>query len=117
GIRAILGAELHVQPEGIGYEDPLGEQGGYQVVALVEDARGYRNLCQLLTRAIFDGNRYKPRIDLDLLRAHHEGLVVLTGGRKGAFGRPLREGRPDDATERIRALADILGPDHLFLEL
>jgi len=117
GIKAILGAELHVQPEGIGYADPLCEHGGYQVVALVEDERGYRNLCQLVTRAIFDGNHYKPRVDLDLLRAHHEGLVLLTGGRRGATGRPLLEGRPAEALERVRALADIVGDDHLFLEL
>src|SRR5688500_6762947 len=45
GIGAIIGAELHVQPEGVGFDDARREHGGYQLLALVEDEVGYYNLC------------------------------------------------------------------------
>ena len=60
GIRPVLGAELHIQPEGVGYTDPAGIGGGYQLVALIENEAGYRNLCALITSGIFDGMQYKP---------------------------------------------------------
>ena len=52
GIKPILGAELFVQPEGLDFKDGRREEGGYQLGALVQDARGYENLCHLVTRAI-----------------------------------------------------------------
>src|SRR5690606_28182433 len=56
GVKAILGAELHVQPEGLAHHPAERERGGYQIVALVQDDLGYANLCKLVTEAIFDGN-------------------------------------------------------------
>ena len=117
GVHPVLGAEVAVQPEGVGHQDPQGVQGGYQVVLLVEDPTGYRNLCHLITRAIYDGMYYRPRIDLDLLRAHRDGLIVLTGGRKGVLGRALAAGRVDLARERLVRLREVLRDDQLHVEL
>lgn len=117
GIHPVLGAELHVQPEGLAYEDPREVEGGYQILALVEDDTGYANLCALITDAIFEGTRYKPRVDLEMLKARAEGLIVLTGGRRGAVGRPVLDGHPDEARARVDALAAIFDADHLYLEL
>ncbi len=114
-IHPIFGAELHVQPEGVATRDPLREQGGYQVVALVENDVGWRNLSALITAAIFDGQVYKPRVDLAQLRTHRDGLILLTGGRKGAIGRSL--GRNQDPVPALRALVDAVGSDRLYLEL
>src|SRR5688572_27692415 len=63
-VHAIHGAELHVQPEGLAFADPAREEGGYQLVALIENHAGYQNLCRLVTAGIFDGMAYKPRVDL-----------------------------------------------------
>jgi len=117
GIRPVIGAELHVQPEGIDFEDPAEVESGYQIRVLVEDQTGYENICQLITTAIFDGNQYKPRIDLDLLRKHSKGLIVLTGGRKGVLGRYIRNGQHSVALDRALELAEILKPGQLFFEL
>ncbi len=117
GIKAIIGAELHVQPEGLDSLDHRREEGGYQLVALVENDTGYANLCQLVTDAIFDGMHYKPRVSLDHLRRHNEGLIFLTGGTKGVIGGPLSGGDPVDARERFDALAQFLTPEQLYLEL
>ncbi len=117
GIRPVLGAELHVQAEGIDHADPMREEGGYQVVVLVRDQAGYRNICQLITNGIFDGMHYKPRIDLQSLQRHRDGLFVLTGGYKGLFGRSLRDSDAAETRERLARLADALRPEQLFLEL
>jgi DNA polymerase-3 subunit alpha len=114
-ISPILGAVLHVQPEGLAYEDPEKERGGYHLVALVEDDVGYQNLCALVTEGIFSGLYYKPRIDLDQLRKRAEGLVFLTGGRRGAFAKAI-DGDFAAALAGIEALS-FLGPEQLYLEL
>jgi len=117
GIKAIFGAELHVDPQGMGHDDPREADGGYQMLALVQDARGYANICELITAAIFDGVHYKPRVDLERLRRHSEGLIFLTGGRKGAFGRPLLRDNEAEARRQVHELADFLGADQLYFEL
>ncbi len=117
GLQPIIGAEITVQPEGIAFQDPKGILGGWSVVLLVENQAGYRNLCHLITRAIFDGMHYRPRVDLELLAEHHEGLIALTSGLKGPVGRALVQGQPDQAQPRLEQLQAIFGSDHLFLEL
>ncbi|MFT6376879.1 MAG: DNA polymerase-3 subunit alpha [bacterium] len=117
GIRAIIGAELDVQPEGTDHIDGDRAEGGYKVVVLVENQVGYQNICALVTKAIFDGNAYKPRVDLAGLAAHREGLLVLTGGRRGPIGRELPRHGLAEATETVAALSAAVGPNRLFLEL
>jgi DNA polymerase-3 subunit alpha len=116
-IAPIIGAELHLQPEGMAYEDPHREEGGAQLIVLVEDATGYQNLCRLVTDGIFEGMSYKPRIDFERLARHHEGLLFLTGGPKGVLGRPF--GRSDEARAAtwLDRLVEAVGPGRVFLEL
>ncbi|MCB9685699.1 MAG: DNA polymerase III subunit alpha [Alphaproteobacteria bacterium] len=116
-IRPILGAELHVQPEGIEHVDPMREEGGYQIVVLVEDDTGYANLCQLVTDGIFDGMSYKPRVDLDRLEKHREGLLFLTGGSKGVLGRSMQRNDEAEARQRLADLVARVGRERLFVEL
>jgi DNA polymerase-3 subunit alpha len=116
GIHPVFGAELWLDPRGIAAREGLA--GSYQVVLLVEDDTGYKNLCALITRAIFDGIHFRPRIDLELLRAHHQGLMCLTAGENGVIRRP-RGGEGDGAgnAARLAPLGDIFGPERLFCEL
>ncbi|MCA9571317.1 MAG: DNA polymerase III subunit alpha, partial [Myxococcales bacterium] len=116
-VKPVLGAELFVQPEGVQHRDPEGIDGGYQLIALIENDAGYKNLCKLITAGIFDGMRYKPRVDLELLRAHRDGLIVLAGGLKGPFGRAVLAGDLEAAHERVAELTAIFDPTHLYLEL
>ena len=117
GIKAVLGAGLWVQPEGQQARDPLGQRGGYHLVALVEDAVGYKNLSKLITSAIFDGMYYKPRVDLTLLRKHRDGLIFLTSGMRGPVRGHLAQGEPERAQRALAALCEVLSPDNLLLEL
>jgi len=130
GVQPILGAEIWMWPPGLDSRDPRGPDGGWHLVLLAEgtppppkasgepwEPVGYRNLSKLITKAIFDGMHYRPRIDWDLLQAHKDGLIVLTGGLNGPLGTALKDGDPDRARADLARLAAIFGPDHLFVEL
>jgi DNA polymerase-3 subunit alpha len=117
GVKPILGAELTVQHEGVAHADPLEIDGGYQLIALVENKAGYQSLCQLVTKGIFEGTSFKPRVDLSMLRQYSEGLIFITGGLKGLFS-PAAE--PDGQTvikERVSALSDFLSSSQLYFEI
>jgi len=109
-IHPVFGAELWLDPRGVGAREGRLDQA-FQVVLLVEDEVGYRNLCGLVTRAIFDGLYYRPRVDWELLEAHAQGLICLTGSELGAI-------RLDEATPaRLDRLARVFGEGHLYAEL
>jgi DNA polymerase-3 subunit alpha len=93
GLHPVFGAGLWVQPEGVGYKDPANELGGYHLIALIEDKAGYQNLNQLITRAIFDGIYYKPRIDLGAPAPPPRGPHLLDLGDARPGARALGSGR------------------------
>lgn len=117
GIRPVLGAVLCVQPQGIGHVDPACQHGGFHLVALIQNEAGYINLCKLVTTGIFDGMQYKPRVDFEGLRAHHEGLIFFTGGRRGLVGYALAMGKLELARTWFDELSSFLDSEHLYLEL
>jgi DNA polymerase-3 subunit alpha len=108
-VHPVFGAEIWVWPEGLGRIGPNTPDGGWHLVLLIEDRQGYENLCSLVTTAIFQGMHYRPRIDLDLLARHQDGLIALTSGVHGPLGRGTRAD--------VERLANILGRDRLYLEL
>ena len=116
-VHPVIGSEIAIQPEGIEYRDPRGLAGGWSLVLLVQDEQGYRNLCRLITGAIFDGMHYRPRADLAQLEAHAQGLIALSGGLKGLVGRAATLERPQEARQQLEALLRIFGRENLFLEL
>jgi DNA polymerase-3 subunit alpha len=89
---------------------------GWNLVLLIENTTGYRNLCRLVTGAIFDGMHYRPRIDLKQLAEHSEGIIALTGGLHGPLGLSCRNDLAV-ARERVVQLTEIMGEGDLFLEL
>ncbi len=117
GVHPVFGAGVWVQHEGIGTRDPAGPLGGYHLLLLIENDQGYRNLCALLTEAIFEGMYYKPRVDLDILRGRAEGLIALTSGMRGPVRDALARGRIDEARWKFEGLAEVFDAEHLYLEL
>ena len=123
--KAIYGAEIWMWPDGL---DSLQDHktkakkapadGGWHLAFLIENKVGYTNLSALITKAIFDGMHYRPRIDFALLEKHSEGLIALTSGLNGPIGSSLFERHPEEiARQNIERLANIFGEDRLFLEL
>src|SRR3954463_10968657 len=131
GIVPIIGTELYQAYEhrterpvrrGSQVDDSGGEvEGGrkayYHLTALAENQTGYRNLIQLSSRAYLEGYYQKPKVDWELLEAHHEGIIATTGCLGGQVLQALLKDDEEGARQIAGRLQDIFGRDSLFVEL
>jgi DNA polymerase-3 subunit alpha len=115
GIKPIIGLELYVATD---RRSRAGvKERNAHLTLLARDETGYRNLVKLSTTAYTEGYYYKPRADWDLLSGHHEGLIALTGCMSGKAAMLLREGNDDAALAEVTRLAELLGPENVYVEL
>ncbi len=117
GIKPIIGCEVYVARRGM--EDRVHgiDNDPYHLVLLCENRKGYENLCLLVSEAFMHGFYSKPRVDLELLRKHHEGLIALSACLAGAIPQFLMEQDYQAAKDYALQLQDIFGKDNFFLEL
>jgi len=119
GIKPIIGCEVYVAPGSrLEKKTTSGNRDVYHhLVLLAKDETGYKNLIQLATDAHLKGYYYKPRIDKELLAAHKEGLIALSG----CLASEIPELIQKDDLPRARATIDwfkqTLGPENFYLEL
>ncbi len=118
GVRPILGCEVYVAQTSRFDRDP--ETGGFNgmnhLILLAENETGWRNLVRLVSRAYLEGFYYKPRIDMELLRAHREGLIATSGCLSGMAPSAILRGRTRDAWEIVESFSKLF-PDRYYLEL
>ena len=112
-LKPILGCEMYVAPRGHRDRSARDE---YHLTVLAADAEGYRNLIKLVSAGYVDGYYYKPRIDLELLAAHHRGLIVLSGCLGGGVQQLLVKDDLAGARALIASYRQIFG-ERFFLEL
>ncbi|MBM3200963.1 MAG: DNA polymerase III subunit alpha [Chlamydiae bacterium] len=92
GIEPIVGLEILVSPTSrFDKKKIYGVRNGYPIVLLAKNKQGYNNLCKLSSLGFIEGFYYSPRIDLELLEAHSEGLICLSGGLYGRVGSLISE--------------------------
>ena len=117
GVKPIIGCEVYVARRGM--EDRVHgiDNDPYHLVLLCENMTGYQNLCYLVSEANSRGFYGKPRVDLDLLRQHHEGLIALSACLAGGVAQYLMEEDYASAKEYALKMADIFGPERFYLEL
>ena len=89
----------------------------HHLLLLARDATGYKNLIQLTTEAHLTGYYYKPRIDKELLAAHKDGLIVLSGCLASEIPELIQREQLDKARATIDWFKNTLGPDNFYLEL
>jgi len=117
GIKPIIGCEVYVARRGMHDRVHGIDNDSYHLVLLCEDRTGYENLCLLVSQAFTDGFYGKPRVDLDLLRKHHKGLIALSACLAGAIPQRLMEEDYEGAKAYAQTMSDIFGEDHFYLEL
>jgi len=119
GIKPIIGCEVYVAP-GSRFEKKA-STGGRDVynhlVLLAKDETGYKNLIQLSTKAHLEGYYYKPRIDKELLAAHKDGLIALSGCLASEIPEWIQKDQLPRARVAIDWFKQTLGPDNFYLEL
>ncbi|MGD8241152.1 MAG: DNA polymerase III subunit alpha, partial [Armatimonadota bacterium] len=118
GVKPIIGCEVYVAPGGR-HERRAGRgaQSNYHLVLLARDDEGYRNLTKLVSLAHLDGFYYKPRIDMEALAEHSEGLVGLSACLKGEIPAKILAGDRAGAKQSAGRLAEILGSGNFYVEL
>ena len=117
GIRPIVGCEVYVAPRGRADRDAARDRRSYHLTLLARDVHGYRNLVKLTSRAHLEGFYYRPRVDRELLREHHEGLICLSGCPSGELARAAKDGGAGHAEAVARWHADLFGEGNYFVEL
>ena len=117
-VKPIIGCEVYVAPNKRYDRDEKNRQGSsHHLVLLAENNTGYRNLMKLVSRGYIEGFYYVPRIDLEILAEHHEGIIAATACIKGRVPRLLLKDQRQLAIEYLMKLRDIMGSDNLFLEI
>ena len=117
GVKPIIGCEVYVAPR-TRFDKVHGpDSDPFHLVLLCENETGYRNLSYMVSCAFLEGFYSKPRVDMDLLRAHHEGLIALSACLAGAVPRAILEAGYEQARDKALELARIFGPEHFYLEL
>lgn len=119
GIRPILGCEVYVAPGSRFDKEAGGSSSGryYHLVLLAENNQGYANLMKIVSKGFVEGYYYKPRVDLELLRQYHEGIIALSACLAGEVARYLTRSMYEDAKEAALRYQEIFGKDNFFLEL
>ncbi len=117
GIKPIIGCEVYVAPRLMSDRVYGYDNEAHHLVLLCENNKGYENLCYLVSEAFLHGFYGKPRIDLDLLEAHHEGLIALSACLGGAIPQALLNEEYEKAKSIALRMSGIMGPDRFYLEL
>ena len=117
GVKPIIGCEVYVARRGMADRVHGIDNDPYHLVLLCENRQGYENLCLLVSEAFIHGFYGKPRVDLELLEKHHEGLIALSACLAGAIPQYLMEENYQAARDYALKMSDIFGPSNFYLEL
>jgi DNA polymerase-3 subunit alpha len=119
GIKPIIGCEVYVAP-GSRLEKKTSSGGRdvyHHLGLLAKDSTGYKNLIKLTTAAHLEGYYYKPRIDKEILAAHKDGLIAMSGCLASEIPDLIMKDQLDKARNVVDWFKQTLGADNFFLEL
>ncbi len=112
-LTPIVGCEAYIAPRGR-FDKTVRDEA--HVTLLAADLVGYRNLVALISKGFLEGYYYKPRIDMDLLAKHHDGLIVLSGCMSSLCAQPLLRDDYAGAKKAAQSFVDIFG-DRFYMEI
>ncbi|GIO62353.1 DNA polymerase III subunit alpha [Paenibacillus cineris] len=116
GIKPIIGCEAYLTAGSRKERGSRKDQPIYHLILLAKNETGYRNLMKLCSIGHLEGFHYKPRIDMDALTKHHEGIICLSACLGGEVPQHLLHGRTEEARRAALRYRDIFGED-FYLEL
>jgi len=118
GIRPVIGCEVYVAPGSrFDKEASHGDDRYFHLILLAENNTGYQNLMKIVSIGFIDGYYYKPRVDKEILRKYHEGLICCSACLAGEIAHLLKRGMKDKAEQAALEYLDIFGEGNYYLEL
>ena len=125
GIKPIIGCEVYVAPESRFEKGGAGSRGSaanaddkyHHLILLAENNQGYANLMKIVSAGFVEGYYYRPRVDKELLRKYHEGIIASSACLAGEIAKLLMRGEYEEAKKTALEYRDIFGENNFFLEL
>ncbi len=117
GVKPIIGCEVYVAARSRFDMDHNADSNRNHLVLLCKNETGYKNLCLLVSKAYTEGFYVKPRIDMELLRTHCEGLIALSACLAGEIPQCLTQGNYETAKLKALEMRELFGDDSYYLEL
>jgi len=115
GIKPIIGCEVYVAETDCRSRESA-HKTPYHLTLLAKNEKGYRNLLQLVTKSQLEGFYYRPRVDKELLKLHHGGLIALSGCAHGELARLILEGRKDELARTALWYKEVFGDYYLEIQ-
>ena len=115
GIKPIIGMEAYVCRNRLDHTTSGRENS--HLILLCENNTGYQNLMKLSSEAFLTGYYYKPRMDYELIRKYHEGLICTSACLSGDLPKMLLNGQDESARAYVREMQDIFGEKNFFIEI
>lgn len=116
-IKPIIGVEAYMAERSRFDKESNIDSRRYHLTLLARNNTGYKNLMKLVSRANMEGFYYKPRMDLDLIREHSDGLICLSGCPGSRFIQYLKADNKDEALALLKTYIEIFGKSYVFVEI
>ncbi len=117
GVKPILGVDTYVAPRSRHEKDRNLDSKRSRIVMLAENNDGYKNLLKMVTASYMEGFFDKPRVDKELLRAHHENVIAILPSFSGEVALMVAAGDMKGAAAALAEYESIFGKGNLFLEI
>lgn len=114
--KPIIGCETYIARRSRFEKTEMIDRKGDHFILLAKNMQGYHNLTRLISKAWVEGHYYKPRIDKDLLRTYHEGIIASSACLAGEIPRAILNGNVEKAESLILEFKEIFGDD-FYLEV
>lgn len=115
GIKPILGCEVYVAG-GSRFDKSGKDDRGDHLILLAKNKEGYHNLSKIVSYAFTEGFYYRPRVDKELLRKYHEGLICCSACLGGEVPQAIMRNDLKEADRVVKEFKEIFGDDY-YLEL
>jgi len=116
GVKPIIGCEAYVAARSRFLKEGKQDSSGHHLVLLCKNEEGYRNLCYMVSESFISGFYSRPRIDMELLRQYHKGLIALSGCVGGKIPSLILAGAMEEAEQYALEMKQIFGDD-FYLEI
>ncbi len=117
GIKPIIGCEVYVAERGMKDKEPGVDNKRYHLILLAKNLQGYKNLMRIVTEANLKGYYYKPRVDMELLREFHDGIIALSGCMGGKLSRAILASNEEKVEELVEEHVEVFGKENYFIEI
>jgi DNA polymerase III subunit alpha len=117
GIKPIIGVETYVARRAHNLKEGKQDSEPYHLLLLAKDYTGYKNLMKLISLAHLEGYYYRPRIDKELLRQFHEGLIATSACLANDIARAHVAGNYEEAKRVALEYQEIFGEGNFYLEI